>query len=381
MTKRNLTFALLFLGAFPSFAGAAKLEYGGWIPFWRDDQGIREITDHLTKFSSISPFSYEVRANGTLVDSLKIGEGIWSRWLSPVQDLGIKVIPTVAWFDGNAIHKLLTNAKARQKHEDDIAKLVMDKGFDGIDIDYEAKKAETKDYFSTFLKGLAMRLHPKKKLLSCTIEARMPLTDRYDKMPADTRVANDYAALNKYCDEVRIMAYDQGGIDLKLNRAKGGTALYAPVADPLWAEKTIKEALKTISRKKVVLGVPTYGYEYEVTADSDGVLTYKRLKSLTYLQVASQLTDRGLSLYRNSAGELSYTYPASTSVSGVSTALIFRAASTALSSPTAITRFASFTDADAIQQKIDLAKKYNLKGVYFFKLDGNNDPRLWDKLK
>ncbi len=379
MTKKIIA-AALFIFLFPlSSLAAAKLEYGGWIPYWRDDQGIRELTDHLTKFNSISPFSYEVRSDGTLVDALKIGTGLWPNWLGPVHDLGIKIVPTIAWFNGDQIHKILTNTKARQKQEDAIAKLVMDEGFDGIDIDYEAKKAETKNYFSTFLKGLAMRLHPKKKTLSCTIEARMPLTDRYEVMPKDTRVANDYVALNKYCDEVRIMAYDQGGIDFKLNRAKGTAAFYAPVADPQWVEKTIKEALKTISRKKVVLGIPSYGYEYEVQSQN-GVLTYKRLKSVTYMQVASQLMARGLSLYRNSAGELSYVYATSTAVSGVSPALIFKASSNATTSEP-VMRFASFSDAEAMGQKIALAKKYGLKGVYFFKLDGNNDPMLWDKLK
>ncbi len=357
-----------------------KLQYGGWIPFWRDDQGIRELTDHLTKFSEISPFSYEVRSDGTLVDKLDIGNGIWPNWLGPVHDLGIKIIPTIAWFDGKNIHKILSNSKTRIKHEDAIKKLVLDNDFDGIDIDYEAKLADTKDYFSTFLKGLALRLHPKKKIIACTIEARMPLKDRYAVMPKDTRVANDYVALNKYCDEVRIMAYDQGGIDLALNRAKGTSAFYAPVADPLWVEKTIKEALKSIKRSKIVLGVPTYGYEYQVTMDPDGALTYKRMKALTYMQTAAQLLPRNLMLFRNNAGELSYTY-ATTTPLNVSPALMFTTASTALQNAGTVMRFASFSDAQAIADKVKLAKKYKIKGVYLFKLDGNNDPLMWDQLK
>lgn len=370
-------------------ASKSQLIRGAWIPFWKQIPGIQEITNHLPQFQEISPFSYEVRLNGTLVDKLKIDEGLWPNWLLAVHDLKIKIIPTIAWFDGDAIHALLKNTKARQKHEDAIAKLVADNKFDGIDIDYESKLAETKNHFSTFIKGLALRLHPKGKLLTCTIEARMPLKDRYAVIPADTRVANDYVALNKYCDEVRIMAYDQGGIDLTLNKSKGVDALYAPVADPVWVEKTIKEALKSIKPSKIMLAVPTYGYEYEIL-QTDTQTTYKRLRSHTYLQAMTRAQTVGVTPTRNSAGELSFTYTTSTSIS-VSPALTFitfSATSTSSTSPLAtssatsgIIRFVSFTDAESIAQKIKLAKKYKLRGVILFKLDGETDPALWQNLK
>ena len=63
------------------------------------------------------------------------------------------------------------------------------------------------------------------------------------------------------------MAYDQQSIDLKLNAQYASSSqLYAPVADPTWVEKTIVLAAKSISKKKLMIGIPTYGYEYDVTA-------------------------------------------------------------------------------------------------------------------
>ena len=56
----------------------------------------------------------------------------------------------------------------------------------------------------------------------CTIEARTPLDSRYENIPKDIQYANDYVAINKYCDRVRIMTYDQGSIDLKLNAPAQG---------------------------------------------------------------------------------------------------------------------------------------------------------------
>mgnify|MGYP001562060815 FL=1 len=163
---------MAFIGSIISFSIApissaatkAPFYYAGWLPFWKKQSGAQDISGNLYKFHELSPFSYEVKADGTLVDKLKLTEGFWPAWLSAVRDSGVKNIPTIAWFDGAGIHKLLSDKKKRIAHEDLITKLVKDMKFDGIDIDYEAKLAETKPYFSPFIQGLAIRLHPLKKL-------------------------------------------------------------------------------------------------------------------------------------------------------------------------------------------------------------------------
>lgn len=386
--KKLLILATLILAPLTSSAASpSTLYYGGWVPFWEQYNGVWDVTNNLNKVDELSPFSYEVRADGTFVDKMKITEGFWPGWINAVQRMKVKILPSIAWFNGPQMHTLLSNTKTRIAHEDAITKLVVDGKFDGIDIDYEAKLAETRDYFSTFIYGLAIRLHPKGKLLSCTIEPRTPLSSLYDTIPDEEPArANDYAVLNKYCDIVRIMAYDQGTIDQRLNESKGNGTLYSPVADTAWVEKVIQETLKTIGRRKIELGIPTYGYEYQVRWDN-GVAHYERLRSHTFRQAMERAQTMGTTPVRNNAGELGFTYATSTWVGGVSESLkwdIPSALPPVIAQNNAngkITRFVTFSDAQSAADKIALVRKYNLRGVFFFKFDGSQDPLLWNVMK
>lgn len=360
--------------------------YAAWLPFWKTQSGQQDVAVHLDSLNEISPFSYEVSAKGALIDDLGIGSGTWPGWLGAVHDFGTKITPTIAWFDGNEIYALLSNTKKRQAHEDAIAALVKSNNFDGIDIDYEGMTTSTKPYYSLLIQGLAQRLHPVKKTLSCTILPRTPVSSLYDSNPLPVvQYAEDYAVLNKYCDEVRVMAYDQGTLDVKLDVTKGNGTLYAPTADPDWAEKVIKNTITTISPKKIMLGIPTYGYEYQVSWLL-GATTYERVRSFTFLEAMERADSLGIVPTRNNAGELSFTFASSTHIYDVGSALTSIVASTvptalaATNSNASTTFFASFSDAQSSEDKIKLAKKYGLRGVAFFKADGELDPATWGEM-
>jgi spore germination protein YaaH len=364
-------FGVISRTKFKELMESTSLEISGWIPYWRAATGTQEALLHLGSFKEINPFGYTVKQDGTLFDAMKIDEEPWPSLISAAKSKKVRVIPTVMWSNGAAIHKILSNTKTRIALEDEITALVKEKGFDGIDIDFEGKSAETKQYFSTFLKGLYQRMG--KKWVMCTIEARTPLDSRYDTVPKDIQYANDYTAINKYCDRVRIMAYDQGAIDLKLNEAAQGP--YVPVADPKWVEKVISLAAKTISKNKIVIGIPTYGYEYEAAPLSEDGYRYDLLWAFNpkyALDLAGQL---GIVPQRNLAGEMSFTYTSTTTVLAMATTDVGLSAS---STPFNIVWW---SDAKAIQDKIALAKKLGVRGIAIFKIDGGADPAMWEALK
>lgn len=380
--------------AVTSVAPKPKFEVAGWIPYWRSATGTQDALAHLGNFTQLNPFGYTIKQDGSLHDNMGVSKEPWVSFIKTAKSKKVRITPTVMAHDGATIHELMSDPVKRAFHEDEIVRIVKENGFDGIDLDYEGKLAETKPYFSLFLKELYKKMG--NKWVMCTIEARTPLTSRFDTIPPDIEYANDFVAINKYCDRVMIMAYDQGSIDIRLNAAKTGP--YIPVADTKWVKKVVELAAKDIKKSKIVIGVATYGYEYTVTPLTEGY-RYDRQWSFNpryALEIASRL---GISAVRNQAGELSFSYNTSTlppasiseakeskevsqNILPTSDDALFTTTNKTILPPSSSQPFniVWWSDAQAIKEKITLAKELGVRGVAIFKIDGGLDPAIWKVL-
>jgi len=394
MTMRRLfVFAAFILILAPASASAAtKLEYSGWLPYWREASSTMDVLPHLSQLTEINPFGYIVQPDGTVMDAMGVADEPWKSLIAAAKAKKVRVVPTVMWSDTEAIHRILSSAAARVQLEDDIAALAVAEGFDGIDIDFEGKRAEDKNYFSTFLKGLYKRMG--KKWVMCTIESRTPLSSRYlDTVPKDaTMYANDWTQIGKYCDRVRFMTYDQETVDQKLNAAALSSP-YAPIADVKWVEKAIRLAMQSIPKNKIVIGVATYGYEWRVTPLTESGYRYDKLWAFNPRYAVELAAKIGSTIQRNSAGELSFSYvpqiqlppppKADQQLSDTTPvpAPLLTATPAAVVLATASFNIVWWSDAQAIKQKIDLAKRLGVRGVAVFKLDGGEDQNMWQYFK
>jgi spore germination protein len=354
------------------------LEVSGWIPYWRVTEGTRDARKQLDTIDILHPFAFSVQPDGKIKDLAGLSKYSWTRLFREARANGTLVIPTIMWSDTNAIHEILSDPKTRTTHVKRIVNLVKNGRYDGIDIDYEGKKADTKDVYSTFLGELSVALGD--KVLSCTIEARTPPESLYPagKIPDPLQYANDYVKINEYCDRVNVMAYDQQRADLALNNARIG-APYYPVSDIDWVRKVMTLALKDISADKLVLSVPTYGRGLEVTVAPDWYKAYKQLWSVSEEYAFDTAEEYGVTPARNSAGELSFSYvPEGSAFEG-----LFTDAATALAyanstGKTVTVNFVSWSDAEAVAQKVALARELGLRGIAIFKIDGGEDPAIWE---
>ncbi len=346
-------------------SAAGVLEISGWIPYWRSEAGVQSAIKNIDVFTEVNPFLYTVKSTGELYQADALTDAEWQRLKAEAAARNVRFIPTIMWSGSDAIHDILSDPTKRRAHIQSITREVYTHDLDGIDIDYEGKYAKTRPYFSLFLKELADAIGYDRWIM-CTIESRTPLDSRYstpESIPADIEYANDFTEINKYCDRVRIMAYDQGRIDLKLNNQKGDP--YIPVADTDWVEKVMRLIAQEVEPSKLVLGVATYGYEYD-TFYEGSMLRYSRLWSFNpgYVDEVRAAVP-GIEPVRNSAGELFLSYPASQSPDPV------------IPLPQA-TRVMSWSDAEAVRQKFELAQELGLKGVAIFKVDGGEDQKLWN---
>lgn len=381
-------------GSTSGVAGKSSFEISGWIPYWRSATGTADTLPHLNKLASVMPFGYTMKNDGTVADTAHLSEEPWKSFIAEAKKQSVRVVPTVMWGNGDAIHTILSNSTTRVALEDEIANLVKQNDWDGIDIDFEAKKHETIDYFSTFLKGLYQRMG--KKWVYCTVEARMPLSHRYSPgaaIPPDaTDYANDYDEMNKYCDRIEIMAYDQGTIDVYLNSIR--PAPYAPVSDPAWVEALVSMATKSIPKNKLIIGIPTYGYEYNITSISGSDYQYKVLWPFNPRYASDLASLLHATPARTSAGEAGFVYYANALTAVAPTGTDYTDTQQAMQTKTTVVQnadgtatagqpinFITWSDAQAIADKVALARKLGVRGVAVFKFDGSQDPGMWDVLK
>ncbi len=376
--------------ATPSAVLAATYEgeVGGWIPWWSDTTGIKSATKNIKKLDTIYPFVYEVDAAGSVIDKANLDERQWQTFFKTARKNKVEIIPTIAWFDGDQIHPILSNDKLRNDQIESIVKVVEKGDFDGINIDYEDKNSETKDYFSRFLKDLKKEL--KGKLLTCTVEARTPPKDLYVNVPSPLNYANDYKEIAKHCDRIELMTYDQQRADLTLNKKRTGYP-YAPVADKEWVEKVVKLALEDFPKDKVLVGVATYGRAWDVTVEPDWFSSYSRVATLN----PPRIQELSKKIYRTPIGRseggeavMSY-FPEDTTWEKLNKQKLpkgtpkgMEAAAKALAyanktGETVSVRFITYSDAKSIEDKLDLANKYKLRGTVLFKIDGEEDRNIW----
>ncbi len=331
----------------------------GWIPYWAKSAGVASLQGKLNLFSQLNLFAFSVDARGELVDTLKLDLAPWPQLLLDAQKEKIKIIPTILWGDSVAMHQIFADAGLREKHADKVVKMLTQYNFTGVDLDYEGKDIADRDNFSLFLQTLHEKLKAAPaKTLSCTIEARTQ-----DEPPVGfTGVramswANDFAALNNFCDSITLMAYDQV---FQIQRAKvfedRSLTLSAPNAENAWVEKNIEYALRFIAPEKLILGVSTYGWEFRVEKIAEGY-RYSRVRSLSYPTAIELANSVGAVPARTTGGELAFTYQATDGQYLV-----------------------TVDDAQAVSDKIALAKKFKIKGISLFKLDGLTDPKLFEVL-
>lgn len=361
--KLFFTFTLAILLNIPVSAHAAmpaNFTVSAWIPYWAKTAGTKSATDHLKYFNELHPFSYEVQPDGTIIDKMKLDQTPYKELIQKAKDNNVKIIPTFLWTGPTAMKNTFSDATKTQTHINKIIELAQSINASGVDIDYEGKRMEDKALYASFFQKLSVALHAKNLTLSCTIEAASTAkpTDRLLKLKATSPWSNDLAKLNKYCDTIRLMAYDQmPQTTTSTWTEKTDKKPYAPNSDIVWVRKVLDYNLKYIDKNKLILGIPTYGWDTQYRKLKAGGYSYEVMKSMPFEDGMQIAKDNNVKPIRDSSGGLSFTY-----VKNGTNRVVYLA------------------DATSVQYAYEEAKKRKIKGVTLFKIDGGEDPLIWNIL-
>jgi len=318
----------------------------GWLPYWSMSSSLNSVTANADLWGEASPFWY--RATGATTITKHSGAGD-TTVINTLRSHDIKVVPTVTEsLDAPAMATLLTDPTQRAAHVSTLVDLVTANGFDGIDLDYEAMnfggtstdKASVRSGFVTFLRELGSALHAKEKLLSVTVGARTRVDD-------PNWSVFDYGGIAPSVDRFRIMTYDY-------HWRGGSPGAVAPLG---WVNTVLTYAVTVVSRSKIEVGVPLYGYDWP--ADPTQPDGYGTATSMTYQQ-AEALRVQYDAVRQWSASDAApyFTYTAADGVKHV----------------------VWYNDADATKAKMTLIEKYGIRGLAFWAV-GSEDTRQWDSLR
>jgi spore germination protein len=189
----------------PAVVPKAPISHNGvvaWLDINDWDAGVASVRTNARAIRDVSPAWYIVTPDGKVVPRPGIPVDD-SRLLGVVRDQKISLHPLVmnlngTKFDSGILRKILDNPATRSSHAAALHALVMDHGYDGLDIDYETLSAADFDVFATLVEEVAALLHGSGKTLAISIEAR-----------PDDNLLPAWKRIGAAADEVRFMAYGQ----------------------------------------------------------------------------------------------------------------------------------------------------------------------------
>ncbi|MDR2648027.1 MAG: LysM peptidoglycan-binding domain-containing protein [Oscillospiraceae bacterium] len=220
---------------------------------------------------------------------------------------------------------ILSNAQAQENLLQNAVAICREKGYTGVDIDFEYVPAAQREDLDCFLAKARAVLHDAGLRLTSAVAAKT----RDDQTGLLTE-GIDYLGQGRYNDFVTLMTYDWGHIG-------GPPMAVAPINE---VRKVIDYALTRIPSKKILMGIPNYGYDW----------------TLPYAQGA---TAKAVNF--SSAINLAVQYNAAIQFSETAQTPYFN-----YTDSNARQHVVWFEDARSIRQKLQLVREKGLAGVSYW---------------
>lgn len=245
--KRQNNITSLQKGERLTFKYSVKKKYESYI----NGYCYQSLTDNtLAKYdtflSTISPFTYKIKEDGTL-DNFLYSQNIQDSKLDKV--MVIANIKEKGGFSGEIAHLLLSDKVKKSKLIKECYNIIKSKKYKMLNIDFEYVNPEDKNIFIDFITDMKAKLNEINIPLSVCLA---PKTSSFQK--GLLYEAHDYQKIGKIADYVILMTYEWG-------YTYGEPMAVSPLPQ---VKDVIRYAKTVIPKEKIVMGIPNYGYDWKL---------------------------------------------------------------------------------------------------------------------
>lgn len=204
----------------------------------------------LPYLSELPIFSYGFTTEGELLPP-PYGDDTWM--IERAQRFGTKPILTLTPFgaDGTFNNRLINSVVNNTAYLDNLIQNLLDtmaeKGYEGVDIDFEYILASDRDAFTAFVRQVAETMRANGYHTSVALAPKTS-SDQVGLLYE----GKDYRALGEAADHVLLMTYEWG-------YTYGPPMAVAPLNQ---VRRVVEYALTQIQAEKIDLGIPNYGYDW-----------------------------------------------------------------------------------------------------------------------
>lgn len=230
------------------------------------------LTETLPYLTNLFIFSYGFTTEGELIPPAVDDE--WMIALAKENNtapiLTLTPFGSDGMFNNNLISAVVNNMDAQQVLLDNLSEIVIQKGFEGVDIDFEYILAEDRVPFAEFVANVRRRINSIGYPVSVALA---PKTS--DNQPGLLYGGKDYRLLGEAADSVLLMTYEWG-------YTYGPPMAVAPVNK---VRQVVEYALTRIPREKINLGIPNYGYDWTLPYER-GVSKARTISNTEAIEIA-----------------------------------------------------------------------------------------------
>ncbi len=207
------------------------------------------LADTLPYLSELAIFSYGFTTQGQLLPPALPDDWMITMALqngtAPI--LTLTPLDEQGRFSNYLIHNVVQNQEAVNQLIDNLLETMAQKGYQGVDIDFEYILAEDREAFTDFVWQVAERMRANGYHTSVALAP---------KTSADQKgvlyEGKDYRALGEAADHVLLMTYEWG-------YPYGPPMAVAPLNQ---VRRVVEYAVSEIPPRKIDLGIPNYGYDW-----------------------------------------------------------------------------------------------------------------------